>query len=415
MNILRTSYTTLVSLCLSTSFAMAQKNEIINNNIASLQVVAEDKWLAMPVIRLNGNEFINIAFDDLTHIYHRYAYNIEHCEADWSISTELFESDYCDGFATGNIIEDFEESLNTNTLYTHYKLSIPNENCKIKLSGNYRITVYDENTNDTAFTACFMVVEPLMHLNMAVSSNTDIDTNKCHQQLNMELDYQSVSITNPCQEIYTVVMQNGRWDTRRCNVKPQFITSRGLKWEHNKSLIFDGGNEYRKFEILSTDHPTLGIENLEWDGKDYNAMIWTDLPRPNYSYDEDANGAFYIRNSDNYENDKLSDYINVHFRLKTSRQSQKVYINGTWTNHMFTPKYEMNYNPLDEQYEATLKLKQGYYSYQYLMLNDNGVASPLPSEGNFFQTENEYQAFVYWRAFGQRTYKLVGFTSLKYK
>ena len=53
--------------------ANAQNHIIKSNNIASLQVVAGNNWLSMPVIKLNGTDPINVSFDDLTHQYRRYA------------------------------------------------------------------------------------------------------------------------------------------------------------------------------------------------------------------------------------------------------------------------------------------------------------------------------------------------------
>ena len=392
----------------------AQNNVIKSDNIASLQIIAGNKWLSLPIIKLNGTDQINVSFDDLTHQYRRYAYKLEHCEADWTVSDGLFESDYCEGFADGNTIEDVEESINTNTLYTHYKFSIPNERCKPKISGNYRLAVYDENEGDTVFTACFMIVDPLVNVSMSVTSNTDIDTNKSHQQVGMAINYPSIRITNPSQEIKTVILQNGDWHNARCNVPSQYQTIDGMKWEHNKALIFDGGNEYHKFEILSVSNPTLGIEDTWWDGSEYHARVWTDLPRPSYTYDEDANGAFYIRNSDNIENDRASEYVIVEFRLQAPRQKGDVYINGMWTNNQYIPQYIMTYNEIDRQYEAKVKLKQGYYSYRYVVV-DNDRPLPVTSEGNFFQTENTYQALVYYRGIGQRTDLLVGYKDLKFK
>ena len=399
----------MAMLMFATTKSHAQRNEIKAEGIASLQVVAGTDWLQMPVITLNGNKPINIAFDDLTHEYRRYVYRLQHCEADWSVSDDIFDSDYCEGFTDGNTIDDIEESLNTNTLYTHYRLRIPNTNCRIKMSGNYRLSVYDENSGDTAFTACFMVVEPLVKTSMSVTTNTDIDINKSHQQVAAEIDYSALNITNPETEIATVVMQNGRWSTARRNARPQYQTGSGLRWEHNRDLIFDGGNEYRKFEILDVTHPTLGIENVGWDGTDYHAEIWTDLPRPSYVYDEDANGSFYIRNSDNIENDRISEYVIVHFRLQAPPQNGRVFINGTWTNDRFLPEYEMEYNPQTKLYEAYVRLKQGYYSYQYLTMRNDGSLCPVTTEGSFFQTENQYQMFVYYKGIGQRTYRLVGY------
>jgi len=389
----------------------AQRNEILDKNIASLQVVANNDWLSLPIITLNSNDFVNISFDDLTHEYHRYCYKIEHCEADWQTSSALFESDYIDGFASGNTIDDVQESTNTVQLYTHYNISFPNNKCRPKISGNYRVTIYDEN--DEKHVVCrayFMIVEPSMGVHLNVTTNTDIDINGKHQQVEMAVDYGNNIVSNPQTQIKTVVMQNSRWDNAVINAHPQYIKANGLQWIHCKDFIFDGGNEYRKFETLDVTHTTMGLEGINWDGHNYHAWIWTDEPRPSYIYDKDANGAFLIRNSDNIDNDVNSDYIITHFRLKTPQTADPIYINGFFTNDRFLPQYEMKWNEKNQQYEGELLLKQGYYSYQYLMMKPEGKLKPVPSEGNFYQTENTYQALIYFKANGDRTDRLVGYT-----
>ena len=389
----------------------AQRNEILDKNIASLQVVANNDWLSLPIITLNSNDFVNISFDDLTHEYHRYCYKIEHCEADWQTSSALFESDYIDGFASGNTIDDVQESTNTVQLYTHYNISFPNNKCRPKISGNYRVTIYDEN--DEKHVVCrayFMIVEPSMAVQLNVTTNTDIDINGKHQQVEMAVDYGNNIVSNPQTQIKTVVMQNNRWDNAVVNARPQYIKANGLQWIHCKDFIFDGGNEYRKFETLDVTHTTMGLESINWDGHNYHAWIWTDEPRPSYIYDKDANGAFLIRNSDNIDNDVNSDYIITHFRLKSPQIPYPIYINGFFTNDRFLPQYEMKWNEKNQQYEGELLLKQGYYSYQYLMMKPEGKLKPVPSEGNFCQTENTYQALVYFKSNSDRTDRLVGYT-----
>lgn len=404
-----------VAVILLPTVARSQRNEIRNERIASLQVMVGDDWLSpLPVAELNGASPVCIAFDDLTHEYHRYAYRIEHCEADWTTSEGLFESDYVEGFAAGNVIETIVESRNTNVLYTHYELRIPNERCRIKMSGNYRVTVCDENNDDEVmFRACFMVVEPRMSVGLTVTPNTDIDTNGRHQQVAMDVNYSGISVNDPAREIRTVVMQNGRWDNARQNVKPQYVRSNGLRWEHARELIFDGGNEYRKFEMTDTHRATMGLETVNWDGKAYHAYVWTDEPRPNYVYDEDADGAFYIRTGENTENDYTAEYLNVHFRLQAPRQNGTVWLNGMWTADQFLPRYEMRYDDIAQCYEGQLLLKQGYYSYQYLVVKPDGTTAPVSTEGNFCQTENSYQALVYYRGMGERTDRLVGYQQVK--
>lgn len=408
------AYAAFMLACGTTNSA-AQRHEIINKDIKSLQVVAGDDWLSPPIVTLNGDTPIRIAFDDLTHEYRRYAYRLEHCEDDWQPSTGLFSSDFCEGFTDDNIIDDVAESINTNTLYTHYQLQIPNENCRIKMSGNYKLTVYDENTSDVAFSACFMVVDPKVSIKLEATSNTDIDTNKQHQQVGMSIGFGNLKISRLDEELKTVVLQNGRWDNAVANAKPQYITPDGAQWSHCRELIFNGGNEYRKFEALDVTHTTMGLEHVGWDGKDYHAYVWTDEPRLNYVYDEDANGAFYIRNSDNVENDVSTEYVIVHFRLKTDMYGNDIFVNGNWTNDRFLNEYKMNYNPQSGLYEADIKLKQGYYSYQYLLLDNEGKSRPVPSEGNFYQTENKYQALVYYKGVGQRSFQLVGYQQVNIK
>ena len=395
----------------------AQRHEIMSDHIATLQVVADNDWLTMPVIRLNSGQRIHIEFDDLTHQYNRYAYKVIHCEADWTESEELFESDYIEGFADGNTIDEMEESLNTNQLYTHYSLTLPNEHCRLKMSGNYKVEVYDDNDDsEPMLTACFMVVEPVMTVRMEVTPNTDIDVNKSHQQVSMEVAYNGMQVLQPERQIHSVVLQNGRWDNARLNAKPQYTMADGLRWDHNRDLIFDAGNEYRKFEVLDTDHPTLGIDRIRWDGKQFHAFVFADEPRPNYLYDEDANGAFYIRNSDNIENNRISDYVQVHFQLMCPQPvSGDVYVNGVWTNDRFLEQYRMEYDYGSSSYQLTLPLKMGYYSYQYVMLDADGFAQVMPTEGSFFQTENEYYALVYYRQQGGRTDRLVGYQKVRYK
>ena len=57
----------LTSYCLLLSFfsisISAQRHEIIDNNIRSLQVVANQNWLTLPIMYLNGGK-ISIDFDD---------------------------------------------------------------------------------------------------------------------------------------------------------------------------------------------------------------------------------------------------------------------------------------------------------------------------------------------------------------
>lgn len=413
---LRISFVTIFLIMITSNANANGINRIYVPNIQTLQVVVNKDWLSPPVMKLNSNDILSISFDEMSHDYHRFVYRIEHCEADWSVSDELFESEYLEGF-NDNPIENYQNSINTTVLYTHYKLQIPNEKCRLKISGNYRLTVYDtDNDNQKVLTAEFMVVDPVMNIGLSITSNTDIDLNDSHQQLSMQVDYGNINITNMAEQIKTVVVQNNCIESAKVNIRPNIINNKGLTWSHNKELIFNAGNEYRKYEILALSHPTMGIERIIWDGNNYNVYPFVAEPRNNYLYDEDANGAFYIRNSDNIDNDYTCDYVFVHYKLKSPELSNSVMaVNGQWATSNNKGIYDMTYNSGDASYNATIFQKQGYYSYRFIAKNTDGSISIPPTEGNFYQTENRYQAYVYYKGIGERTWQLVGYRQVEFR
>lgn len=391
--------------------AAVAENRIYSSQVKSLQAVVNQDWLSPAIMRLHDDDVLRVSFDELSHDYHRYVSHLEHCEADWTASEDLFESDWLEGF-NNIVIDDFERSINTTVPYTHYQLRIPNTQCCLKMSGNYRLSIIDEDEDEVILTVEFLVTEQAMTLSTAISTNTDIDTNKCHQQVTFGLKYGSLHVTDLQEQLQTVVMQNSREDNWRWNTKPSAVSPNGLEWKHCRDLIFDGGNEYRKFEVLDPSHPTMGIDRIIWDGEYYQAYPFLNEPRPNYLYDEDANGSFYIRNSDNRENDITSDYVWVNYRLKSPYPPQgTIVIDGRWTTEN-PDTYVMEYDAAKQLYTAKILQKQGYYSYQYLLITDDGKSHPLPSEGNFFETENRYQVLVYYKGTGERTWRLVAYSQL---
>ena len=410
--------TVLLSLLCCASAITAQRHEILDRQLHTLQVVVNDDPLLPPIMNLGGGNHLEIGFDVFSHEYHLYIYKVEHCNADWSPSTEIFESDYMNGF-NGEPIEDYEKSFNTTVLYTHYSLRIPNENISLKLSGNYKLTVYNDEGDEPVpvLTACFSLVEPGVGIGATVSTNTDIDFNKSHQQVDFSVNYGLVKVIDPHRELKNVIMQNRRWDNCVVNPKPNIQAANKIEFTHNRQLIFPAGNEYHKFEILDVHIPTLNVDRMEWFDPYYHATLYPNQTARNYLYDEDQNGAFIIRNSDDEDVATTCDYVFTHFTLKSPQlPGGEVYLNGEWTYNRFIPEYRMTYNRETQAYEATALLKQGYYNYNYLFVPDGETqGNSGRTDGNFYETENEYIILVYHRPNGGRYDKLVGYRRMNFK
>ena len=385
-------------------------NCIYVDRVRSLTSIVNGDWMNRPVMELGSGDRMLIGFDELSHDYHRFVYRLEHCEADWTPSDDLFESEWLEGF-NGNPIEDYVNSINTTVLYTHYQLAIPNEQCRLKMSGNYRLTVYDEDEdNECVLKVEFYVVEPLMAIGMEATTNTDVDLNNSHQQLSVSVNYNTLHPTDIDEQLRMVVMQNWREDNARQNIRPDYIQGTGLSWQHNRQLIFDAGNEYHKFEVLDVSHTTMGLDRIDWDGKNYQAYPFTATVRRNYLTDVDADGAFCIRNSNRTEINYTCDYVWVNYTLQSPYQGD-IYIDGHWTTDADRQHYRMAYDEQQQTYHASILQKQGYYSYQFLTA-DGGIPA---SEGSFYQTENRYQVLVYYKGSGERTWRLVGYRALEFR
>ena len=392
---------------------MNAKHIIYDQTIKSLQAVVNQDWLSPAVMRLHSDDVLNVSFDELSHDYHRYIYRVEHCEADWTSSTSLFESDWLEGF-NNNPIDDYDRSVNTTMAYTHYKFQIPNDRMRLRLSGNYRIHIYDnEDDEREVVTVDFCITEQSMPLAMTITTNTDIDTNVSHQQVSLAVNYGVARVTDPANQLRVVVMQNGREDNWKVNPKPTILSGSGAEWQHSRELIFDAGNEYRKYEVLDVSHPTMGIDHIHWNGEGYEVYPFIDEPRPHYLYDEDANGSFFIRNSDNWQIETTCEYVWVMYRMKCQELfAGKMIIDGWWTTDDNRNTYEMTYDQGAGMYTAKVLQKQGYYSYQYLWQHPDGSVHTAPSEGSFYQTENRYQALVYYRGINDQTWRLTAFRQL---
>lgn len=401
----------------------AQVNIVHSPMIHTLQTIVNDDWMQLPVIVLGSDDWVAVSFDHFSHEYHRFCCHLTHCNADWTPS-DLFEVDYMDGF-NDRPIEWYANSLNTTFLYTHYIVEYPNNDLQLKASGNYRVIIFDEDAdavgNQPSYKghpvvaeACFKVVEPLVNIVAEVTSNTDIDTHKSHQQVSFSLIHTNYSIDHPHEELKVVVSQNNHPELTVDNVRPTYLNPGKLDYVHNRLLIFPGGNEYRRFEIINMHYGSQNINEISYFDPYFHAELLPDPQRRAYSIDFDHNGRFFIRYNLAEDNDTEADYLFVHFFLAIPYSTDvDYYVTGNFSNYALTPDYKLSYNTQKSMYECTVLLKMGSYDYQYLCISKDGkICIPSPSDGSFYETENEYTISVYHCPFGERYDRLVAFESI---
>ena len=379
-------------IILSSTLLPAQFMRSYNRNIASLQMVANDEPFKPAVITLGSDDEINFSFDELSHTYHRYTYRITHCNADWTQS-ELDAIDYLDGF-NDRPIEDWENSVNTTRLYTNYQFRLPNDDARLKVSGNYKVEVFDDESDSEQPVAmfAFAVLERKVNVAARISGNTDIDTNRSHQQLSFDVHYGNYNIMMPATDIRPVVYQNRRPDNCVSGLKPTYMTGNSLQYVHNEKLIFRGGNEYRRFELTDPYAPGQNVDKVEYSEPCFHAELYADKLRPTHTATRDENGRYFINTLQGYGSSIEADYAAVHFTLDAPYSDDgDYYLCGDFNGNFFTPANRLEYDASARCYRTVQMLKLGLYNYHYLWVprgSDRGLTAR--SEGDFYDTENEH-------------------------
>ncbi len=383
-------------------------NGIFNPRFKSLQIFIEGNETAPPVILLNSSDRIIISFDELSDNRSYLRYSLFHCNALWQPSG-LVESEFLDGFNIGDV-EDVNYSQATTINYIHYSITIPNNQIRLTASGNYLFKVFSENNPDeTLLQARFSVTENLARISGEVTPKTDIDYLNRHQQLNFAIDTKDANIHNVYTDLKVIITQNQREDNIVMLTAPQRVSGDIAYYEHLRPLIYPAGNEYRRFEIFSTNYPGINVEAIAYEYPYYHMKLFDDFPRKNlpYAYDMTQRGRFRLM-----ETDDGADYVMVHFALESEPiAGYDVFIEGDLTNGRFNPESLMHYDFMDGKYKASLLLKQGSYNYQYLAVPSGRFrGETAPIEGDFHNTVNEYGIGVYYRAPGSRYDRLLGYT-----
>ena len=388
-------------------------DNVFDTRIKTVQLYKEGWNLSYPLLSLNSSEKLVLHFDLLDNQAETYYYTFIHCTKDWEKS-DIFFNDYLEGFPD-NEVEDYKPSFNTTVDYIHYRLSFPNERIKITLSGNYILLVYPYGNPDRpALTRRFIITEDAAKIDLSVHRPMMTSGNNTGQQVDFTVNFAGLNLIDPNRNVYSFLLQNGRWNNAKKNLLPDFYSTNELKYSSlSDKNTFNGGNEFRYFDIKSIRYLSEFINRIDFRPPNYHVLL---KPSDNrefkpYFYTRDLNGRYYIAFQEGRDPGTDADYVYVYFTLPSKYElaGGKMYVSGGLTDWSFNQNNLMTYNPEQQQYECTILLKQGWYNYEYVFLKDSdqdGIASNF--EGSHYETENDYLAIVYYRNPRDRFDRVIG-------
>ena len=360
------------------------------------------------------NNTLEISFDEMSHDVHFYTYTVCHLNADGNPSA-LLSSEYLRGFTTMDIT-DYQHSINTQRDHTHYRFNFPNEDMQLLASGLYALHIYEDGDRDkTIAWVPFAVVDPKVTIDANAHSKTIKELNGHYQQVDIDVSMTDLVLRDP-QAFTLVVRQNGRTDNAAILRQPTFVESKRLRYINHPSLVFEGGNEYRHFDAYSAYYAGTGIERIAYDNRDYHVHLFPDEPREGvYMHEYDVDGQYRVNAERTSDPDTEAEYMWVHWLFVCEQPwfDGAVYVCGDLFDNEMSLRNRMQYDPEQGAYYLTSLVKQGGYDYQYRFLpKGERAASTLRTDGAYWQTQNEYTIYVFYRPFGARADQLVGLQRL---
>lgn len=374
--------------------------------IKSIELSGTNQGDQFPVLKLG--EPLNITFDDINGDEADYYYKIVHCNYDWTPSN-LAKAQYMRGFDNQRII-NYENSFNTLQLYSNYRLTIPNNLTTLLLTGNYMLSIYNDD-DELMFSRKFIVYQNTVGVAAAVHRTRNLSTIQEDQLIQFEINSPNLLLRNPEREVKVAILQNYNWKTAITNIKPQYTIGKRLIYRYNTETSFKGGNEYFNFDNKEIRGGNVSVASIEL--KDlYQNYLHTNATRASqpYTFNPDINGDFLINTIQGTDPSIEADYAVIHFSLENYMQlpNSKVYVQGRFNNYAIGEENQLFYNPETDLYEASLLLKQGFYNYKYVVVNEKGEVDSTKISGSNFETENDYLIIVYFRKFGEVYDSIIG-------
>jgi hypothetical protein len=398
----------LFTLFFSVTIAFSQEKEVLPPFYIKTISFVQNGQNAVPLFLL-GDAF-QLQFDDLHGSEDNYYYRITHCDYDWKPS-QLSVNEYLDGFNEQRI-QDYSNSFNALQIYSHYKLTLPNKLTQLKVSGNYIISILNDN-KEVVFSRKVVIYEDLVSVPMQVKrARTNANLQYKHN-LDFAVKSNAITFQSPLTNIKVLLMQNGRFDNAISNIKPMYTIGNDLIYKYDTETQFWAGNEYLFFENKNIRAATNTIAHVDSNSGLYSCYLYTNNARANqqYTYWPDINGNFLVTNL-NAENSEIeADYAWIYFSLSAPAYylDKSIYVTGMFNNYALTEENKMDYNEKKGIFEKAMMIKQGFTNYSYSIGDSKGkIDYENAIDGNFWQTENNYHAIIYYRENNQRYDRVIG-------
>ena len=201
----------------------------------------------------------------------------------WNKS-DLMVMEYLNGFDI-NYIDDVLLSHGTQEQYVHYHFKLPNENIEFLKSGNYSLNIFHENENTNPLVRLrFYVSEETAKASLNITRTANIDQRNYMQAVELHCNYNYNSIDDPFQNLIINIQQNHQEFDELWLFEPNFVRDDKITFLMNEDRVFNGGNEFRFFDMSNLTTGGQNTSSVFLDENGYQVKLRPEIKRTYRQY-----------------------------------------------------------------------------------------------------------------------------------
>ena len=397
----------LILFLVSLNFAFASEPII-----KSLQFFVNNRISKLPVLNINSKNRLTIEFDIEAETIPSFNIRFKFCDANW----EPYDNLLLEGIGENVKYNVDINRLPITTEGAQYFVSeqFPNQDVQFNNSGKWMFFITDSFDEEIIYDwGKFYVVENIIKLNTNVQDwrrEGRISSNNTNDRvLNLKVNFSLPDSLEPFRVKNIEVVKNLAIEYPIKLEKDAFVENRIYEWNGSSKFEFgirdlQPGNEYRIVNLKDHNKYQYPITRAQFDGIEYSRF---------YKLGEkDLNGGFRLMDRKN----NYSDYLIATFQFRPpDPTSEDIFIVGSFTNWEVLPWFKMEKK--DELYSISIELKRGIFNYQYVVGSiEDEIVNEIDwqiYEGNFWDTENVYSIFLYYKSPEKGEYdKIIGFKQI---
>lgn len=376
---------------LTARFTLPQQ-QVPPKDIQSVQLHPKNAPNQAPIITLDTSQKLVLSFDYLGTQSRQFRVEISHRSQSWEQSS-ITPSTYLDSFSYSHI-QHAKASFANNPSYRHVEFSLPNNELRPAVSGNYLLNIYDDNSGKLLFRMPFFVTENKGQI------STRIDRLFAKRADGRPVDQPSGTyrypefVEYPQFDLSMSFAQNQFWGRMRKADFLDTISPSELNGRMQTDNSFTGNYEFK----------TLNLQNFEADGQQIVEYFSGQTP-PEIILRRDIQrfgvtpSPFPLSKLGMPSNSRNSKYARVQFSLETDSSvspDTDIFILGDFNNWIVNDFHKMEYDTKEKLWKGNALIKQGKYAYKYVTVNNNSI-NDLALDQLFVSSAQEYFTFIYYK------------------